>query len=112
MQLLDHGFNCVIYKGSLLEDPEAMKAIMTEDNLDADVRMREDTMTIFGSIDTLWSNLESRNGEKDWTLAEIMVLFKRMDTKKHDDDSIKALINFRAKLHFKIAEVFRIWMGD
>ena len=51
-----HGIMCAIYTEELLEDREACAAIMREDNVNAEISMKEDTMATFGLIDELLKN--------------------------------------------------------
>ena len=48
-----HGICCAIYREELLDDPEALAAIMREDNVNAEISMKEDTMATFGLLDCI-----------------------------------------------------------
>ena len=48
---------CVVYDSALLEDPEALSSVMSDDNLNASVQMSEDEMQAFGRVHGIFEAL-------------------------------------------------------
>ena len=56
----EHGILCAVYREELLKDHEACAAIMREDNVNAEISMKEDTMACFGLLDCVLKNWVAR----------------------------------------------------
>ena len=110
---------CIIYDGGLLEDPEAMQALMREDNMNASVSMDEDVMSAYGCLDHVMRSLSQPRQEADpatssqarsqatLTSEDIIKQAKFLLTDpKYNRDYLTCLINFRARLKPQQSEVF------
>ena len=62
--ILQDGPLCVVYEADLLEDAEAMGAVMTEDNLNADVQHGEEEIQAFGRVGLIYEHVVADRDSK------------------------------------------------
>ena len=60
----ENGILCAVYRTELLDDPEACAAIMREDNVNAEISMKEDTMATFGLLDCILMTVVARKKQE------------------------------------------------
>ena len=113
-----HGPECIIYREELLDDPEALQALMREDNMNASVSMDEDVMSAYGCLDHVMRSLSEPRQEADpstsqarsqatLTSEDIIKQAKFLLTDpKYNREYLTCLINFRARLKPNQSQVF------
>ena len=107
------GIMCAVYEAGLLDDEEALRAIMREDNSDAAIMMEEDTMSALGGVEVAIEAVRRRYTEDSLPPADKLEkeIFKaaRDATKggRMNDADLLHLIRFRGKTEGWLSEVCR-----
>ena len=70
----DHGVQAIVYDPELWYDAPAKRAIMGEDNLDADCRLAESELEAFGRVHQIVETMQASRGNKGFvtTVDEVM----------------------------------------
>ena len=102
-----HGPECIIYREELLDDPEALHALMREDNMNSSISMAEDAMAAYGTVDYVVTELLSQGNPAALTDEDIMKQVKaNLGDAKFTREYLINLINFRSRLAPWQSEVF------
>ena len=106
--ILEDGVLCCVYRSELLDDPEALQAIMDADNDDADIEMGEDEIQAQGRVESaLKQCLAQERESQSLSVGEVFEVMKRAGLRAFTEDDTKALIQFRLSLSAGVAHCFR-----
>ena len=106
---MEYGPITILYKAELLKDPEALQALMREDNENANVMMKEDIMATYGSIDRVMTDLAQsvQAGSQPLTdMACLKACKAVLQEARFTDELLMTLIRFRGRLSIVLSEVF------
>ena len=106
--ILQNGLNVQIFGEELWEDTEAMLALMTEDNKNADICMRENEIQIMGMVDNAVK--QQRAEGLEITEGTLLTMLKKRGVNTWKDDHLKALIFFTIAIDCKIGDQFLLRM--
>ena len=107
--MADFGPNTIIYSAGLLEDLPALEALMREDNENANINMREDTMAAYGMVDSVITQLHQNaaRGSPPLNDQDCLKACKAVLTEaRFTEDMLLTLIRFRFRLTTTLSEVF------
>ena len=107
--MAEYGPNTIIYSAGLLDDPAALEAIMREDNENANINMREDTMAAYGVVDSVITQLHQNaaRGSPPLNDQDCLKACKAVLTEaRFTEDMLLTLIRFRFRLTTTLSEVF------
>ena len=101
------GSECIIYREELLDDPDALCALMREDNMNSSISMAEGTMAAYGTVDYVVTELLRQGNPAALTDEDIMKQVKsHLSDAKFHTEYLTILINFRSRLAPWQSEVF------
>ena len=107
--MAEYGPVTILYSSGLLKDPDALLALMREDNENAIVNWKEDTMATYGSIDRTLTTLaqQARPGSQPLTDVEAFKAVKAvLQEARFTQDMLLTLIRFRGRLSVVLSQVF------
>ena len=107
--MAQYGPTTIIYRAELLEDQAALEAIMREDNENANINMREDTMAAYGIVDNTITSLHQNapQGSPGLNDQDCLKACKAVLTEaRFTEDMLLTLIRFRFRLTTTLSEVF------
>ena len=86
-----------VYSAKLWDDPAALLAIMREDNLDAEINMRETELDAFGTVSLVVSDLSAgfEQAGKEVTAAEVMAAVEELGYGDMAKEDWLHLVTFR-----------------
>ena len=99
----------IMYSAELLKDTAALEALMREDNENANITLREDTMAAYGIVDKVVTELVQNNasGSQPLTDQDCLKACKAVLTEaRFTEDMLLTLIRFRFRLTTTLSEVF------
>ena len=105
----EFGPNTIIYGAGLLQDVPALEALMREDNENAHINMREDTMSAYGVVDSVVSqlNASATKSSDPITDKDCLKACKAVLTEaRFTEEMLMTLIKFRFRLTTTLSEVF------
>ena len=109
MAMTEYGPITIMYKADLLKNTEALEALMREDNENANITLREDTMAAYGIVDKVVSEL-AQTKTKDSPQLTDQDCLKACKTVLHEarftEEMLLTLIRFRFRLTPTLSEVF------
>ena len=106
---MEYGPITILYSSGLLKDEEALNAIMREDNENAAISLKEDTMATYGSIDRIITSLanSAQPGSQPLTDVECLKACKAvLQEARFTEEMLMTLIRFRGRLSVVVSEVF------
>ena len=105
----EYGPLTIMYSAELLKDTAALEALMREDNENANITLREDTMAGYGIVDKVVTELVQNNASGSQPLTDQDCL-KACKTVLHEarftEEMLLTLIRFRFRLTPTLSEVF------
>ena len=107
--MTEFGPNTIIYSAELLDDIPALEAIMREDNENANINMREDTMAAYGMVDSVITQLHQNaaKGSPPLNDQDCLKACKAVLTEaRFTEDMLLTLIRFRFRLTTTLSQVF------
>ena len=107
--MAEYGPITVMCKADLLKDPEALEALMREDNENATISLAEDTMSAYGTVDKIVSDLVHNKapGSQPLTDQDCLKACKNvLHEARFTDEMLLTLIRFRFRLTPTLSEVF------
>ena len=107
--MMEYGPITILYSSGLLKDEEALNALMREDNENATISMREDTMSAYGTVDKIVSDLVRNKapGSQPLTDQDCLKACKNfLREARFTDEMLMTLIRFRGRLSFVVSQVF------
>ena len=105
----EFGPNTIIYGAGLLQDVPALEALMREDNENAHINMREDTMSAYGVVDSVVTqlNASATKSSDPITDKDCLKACKAVLTEaRFTEEMLMTLIRFRFRLTTTLSEVF------
>ena len=109
----EYGPLTIMHSAELLKDTAALEALMREDNENANITMREDTMSAYGTVDRIITNLAlAQNkgagpGSQLLTVQDCLNACKSLlQEARFTDEMLLTLIRFRFRLSRVLSEVF------
>ena len=107
--MMEYGPITILYSSGLLKDEEALNALMREDNENATINLKEDTMATYGSIDRIITSLmkSAQPGSQPLTDVECLKACKAvLQEARFTEEMLLTLIRFRGRLSIVVSEVF------
>ena len=107
--MMEYGPLTILYSSGLLKDEEALNALMREDNENATINLKEDTMVTYGSIDRIITSLvkSAQPGSQPLTDVECLKACKAvLQEARFTEEMLLTLIRFRGRLSVVVSEVF------
>ena len=102
--LQQYGITSTVYGPDLWDDAAAMRAIMSEDNLDADCRLGESELDAFGRVHALVETM----GAPSTTINEVMNELENVGFGNMQPTDMRILVTFRLNISRANAEIFKI----
>ena len=107
-KILDDGVLCCVYREALLDDPEALQAIMDADNDDADIEMGEDEIQAQGRVESAITFCMAKERQSTQVAVdEVLGVMRRAGLRAFTEDDTRAFIQFRMSLSTGVAQCFR-----
>ena len=107
--MTEYGPITIMYSAELLKDTDALEALMREDNENANITMREDTMSAYGTVDKIVSDLVHNKapGSQPLTDQDCLKACKNfLHEARFTEEMLLTLIRFRFRLSPVLSEVF------
>ena len=107
--MMQYGPLTILYSSGLLKDEEALNALMREDNENATINLKEDTMATYGSTDRVLTGLakSAQPGSQPLTYVACLKACKAvLQEARFTEDMLLTLIRFRFRLSPLLSEVF------
>ena len=105
--ILSEGVLCTVYKAELLDDPEALDAIMNADNENADLEMEEDEVQAQGRVDAAVQSCLHLSGSEAVTVDTVLAAMMTSGLRAFSEEQTKDLIKFRLMLSTGVFNCFR-----
>ena len=108
--IAEQGVVAQIFKSELYNDKEAMLAIMTTDNDDADVEMGEDEIQAQGRIESAITTITKRTGTGEKPTKQNVLAYVKGSgpgLRHWSEAQFTYFIDFRLSIHPDVASVFR-----
>ena len=103
----EQGVLCAVYDSALLDDVDALRSVMGDDNLNASVQMAEDEMQAFGRVDRIFEKLVPSQQGQTIDTAEVIDSLRASGLGSFPEDVWMHFIQLRAKLPPGVSQVFR-----
>ena len=105
-QILDQGPLCAIYDLELCNDPNAMNALTSEDNLNQAVQMGEDEMTALGRVSAIFDRTAPSQDDPH-AIDKLLAVLEMTGLGKLSPTEWKQIIRLRSSLSNGIATVLQ-----
>ena len=107
-KILDTGVLTCIYSDKLLLDEEALFAVMSADNENADLEMEEDELQAQGRVEMA---LKSSGQSRPITVCAVLDVMRKQGLRAFSEENTKHLVTFRLSLSPAVAQCYRtcVW---
>ena len=99
---------CVVFDSALLEDPEALSSVMSDDNLNASVQMAEDEMHCYGRVHALFDLLApSQQPNSSIETSQVLEKLRGAGLGSFTEDQWMHFILLRGQLPSLVSMIFQ-----
>lgn len=106
-EIMSRGPLCAIYDSKLLDDPEALRALASDDNLNASVQWGEDEMQAYGRVHEVVERLAPSQDPPEESYGTVLASLEVSGLGKFSADDWTQLIALRMQLPDNISKVLQ-----
>ena len=100
-----YGVSAIVYSEELWADPDALRAVMKEDNLNSETELAEGEISAFGRVHEVVDERLTANTRV--SASDILAVLRRGGLAPYSEEQWMALILFRLPLPSPIADIYK-----